>query len=119
MIFAFLRKQRCRLADMCICFSYMGINTIPLLSKPEISSLYPNYEAVHHGMCQTLSETPKTGFSQSGEIDADMASSLFNLFILIESISFSLVHLFNKKSVHYATCNTQRFSKVVKMIIFI
>ena len=36
--------------------------TIPLLSKSEISSLYPSSVAVQPCLCGTWSETPKTGF---------------------------------------------------------
>ena len=37
-------------------------NTIPLLSKSDISSLWPSSVAVQPGLCQTWSETLKTGF---------------------------------------------------------
>ena len=36
--------------------------TIPLHSKSEISSLKPSSVAVQPGLCQTCSETTKTGF---------------------------------------------------------
>ena len=50
-----------READQRLCFRYTD-NTIPLLSKSEISSLSPSSVAVQSGLCQTWSETPKTGF---------------------------------------------------------
>ena len=48
-------------ADQRLCFGYTD-STIPLLPKSEISSLLPSSVAVQPGLCQTLSETPKTGF---------------------------------------------------------
>ena len=50
-----------READQRLCFRYMD-STIPLLPKPEISSFYPSSVAAQPGLCQTWSETPKTGF---------------------------------------------------------
>ena len=48
-------------ADQRLCFHYTD-STIPLLPKPEISSLYPSSIAAQTGLCQTRSETWKTGF---------------------------------------------------------
>ena len=48
-------------ADQHFCFCYTD-STIPLLSKSEISSLNASSVAVQPGLCQTWSETPKTGF---------------------------------------------------------
>ena len=50
-----------READQRLCFRHTD-STIPLLSESEISSLYPSSVAVQSGLCQTWSETPKTGF---------------------------------------------------------
>ena len=50
-----------READQRLCFRYTD-STILLLSKAEISSLYPSSVAVQPGLCRTRSETPKTGF---------------------------------------------------------
>ena len=50
-----------READQRLCFRYLE-STIPLLPKYEISSLKPSSVAVQPGLCQTWSETPKTGF---------------------------------------------------------
>ena len=50
-----------READQCLCFHYTD-STIPLLPKSEISSLQPSSVAVQPGLCQTWSETRKTGF---------------------------------------------------------
>ena len=50
-----------RKADQRLCFRYID-STIPLLSKSEISSLYPSSVAVQPSLCRTMSETPKTGF---------------------------------------------------------
>ena len=49
-----------READQRLCFRYTD-STIPLLSKSEISSLYPSSVAAQPGLCGTWSETPKTG----------------------------------------------------------
>ena len=50
-----------RTADQRLCFRYID-STIPLLSKSEISSIYPSPVAAQPGLCRTRSETPKTGF---------------------------------------------------------
>ena len=50
-----------READQRLCFHYTD-STIPLLSKYEISSLWPSSVAVQPGLCRTWSEIPKTGF---------------------------------------------------------
>ena len=50
-----------READQRLCFRYTD-STIPLLSKSEILSLQPSSIAAQPGLCQTWSETPKTGF---------------------------------------------------------
>ena len=50
-----------READQLLCFRYIAI-TIPLLPKYEISSLWPSSVTAQPGLCQTWSETPKTGF---------------------------------------------------------
>ena len=50
-----------READQRLCFRYTD-STIPLLPKSDISSLYPSSVTVQPGLCQTWSETPKTGF---------------------------------------------------------
>ena len=53
--------RRNREADQRLCFRYMD-STIPLLSESEITSLCASSVAVQPGLCQTWSETPKTGF---------------------------------------------------------
>ena len=50
-----------READQRLCFCYLD-STIPLLPKYEISSLWSYSVTVQPGLCQTWSETPKTGF---------------------------------------------------------
>ena len=50
-----------READQRLCFHYID-SAIPLLSKSEISSLWPSSVAVQPCLCRTRSETPKTGF---------------------------------------------------------
>ena len=50
-----------READQCFCFRYTD-STILLLPKSEISSLSPSSVPAQPGLCQTWSETLKTGF---------------------------------------------------------
>ena len=54
-----------READQRLCFRYID-STIPLLSKSEISSLYPSSVAVQPGLCQTRFETRMLVFSRRG-----------------------------------------------------
>ena len=53
-----------READQHLCFRYTD-STISLLLKSGISSSYPSTVAAQAGLCQTWSETPKTGFLAS------------------------------------------------------
>ena len=48
-------------ADQRLCFRYID-STIPLLPKYEISSFWPSCVVLQPGLCQTWSESPKTGF---------------------------------------------------------
>ena len=50
-----------READQRLCFRYSD-NTIPLLSKSEISSFYQSSVVLQPGLCGTWSEFPNTGF---------------------------------------------------------
>ena len=50
-----------------LCFRYID-STISLLTKSEISSLEPSSVAVQPGLCQTWSETGKTGFRDAAHI---------------------------------------------------
>ena len=50
-----------READQRLCFRYID-SAIHLLPKYETSSHQPSSVAVQPGLCQTWSETPKTGF---------------------------------------------------------
>ena len=50
-----------READKRLCFRNTD-STIPQLSESEISSLLPFSVIAQPGLCQTWSETPKTGF---------------------------------------------------------
>ena len=68
-----------READQRLCFRYTD-STIPLLSKSEISSLKPSSVAVQSGLCQTWSETPKTGF---------LTTRLY-CFLQVQTVSWSL-----------------------------
>ena len=51
-----------READQRLCFRYID-STIPLLSKSEMSSLWPSSAAVQPGLCRTTSETRTSVFS--------------------------------------------------------
>ena len=59
-----------READQRLCFRYIG-STIPLLPKSEILSSLPSSVAVQTDLCQTWSETPKTGFLTTRLISVD------------------------------------------------
>ena len=52
-----------READQRLCFRYLD-SMIPLLSKSEISSLWPSSVAVQPGLCRTRSETRMLVFSR-------------------------------------------------------
>ena len=52
-------------ADQRLCFRYID-STIPLLSKSEISSLWPSSVVVQPGLCRTRSETRTLVFSYRG-----------------------------------------------------
>ena len=54
-----------READQRLCFRYLD-GMIPLLSKSEISSLWPSPVAVQPGLCRTRSETRMLVFSRRG-----------------------------------------------------
>ena len=56
-----------READQRLCFRYLD-SMIPLLSKSEISSLWPSSVAVEPGLCRTRSETRMLVFSRRGSI---------------------------------------------------
>ena len=52
-------------ADLRLCFRYTD-STVPVLSKSEISSMYPCPVAVQPGLCQTWSEPKLLVFSRTG-----------------------------------------------------
>ena len=54
-----------REANQCLCFRYLD-SMIPLLSKYEISSLWPSSVAVQPVLCRTRSETRMLVFSRRG-----------------------------------------------------
>ena len=54
-----------READQRLCFHYLN-SMIPLLSKSEISSLWPSSVAVQPGSCRIRSETRMLVFSRCG-----------------------------------------------------
>ena len=65
-----------READQRLCFRYTD-STIHLLSKSEISSLYPSSVTVQPGLCRTWSETPRRPlFSQ--RVSSYVVLKIFN-----------------------------------------
>ena len=69
-----------READQRLCFRYTD-STIPLLPKSEILSLKLFSEAVQSGLCQTWSETPKTGFLRTRLISEELTDVSCQIFI--------------------------------------
>ena len=67
-----------READQRLCFRYID-STIPLLSKSEISSLYPSSVAVQPGLCRTWSEIRLLVFFMTWLILYDFCSEEFPL----------------------------------------
>ena len=68
-----------RKADQHLFFRYTD-NTVPLLPKSEISSLQPSSVAVQPGLCQTESETPKTGFLTTRLVHSLVSESIISNF---------------------------------------
>ena len=69
-------------ADQRLCFRYTD-STIPLLQIAKTSSLWSFSESAQVGLCQTWSETPKTGFLASQLIyryDGFLGHSLWTIF---------------------------------------
>ena len=62
-----------READQRLCFRYTD-STIPRLAKSKISCLEPSSVTVQPGLCQTWSETPKTGFLRTRLIELSLLS---------------------------------------------
>ena len=69
-------------ADQRLCFRYMD-STIPLVLKSEISSLQPPYVAAQADLCETWSETPKTGFLHRGSVISYCGTSCMYYFLFI------------------------------------
>ena len=78
-----------REANQRLCFRYMD-STIPLLSKSEISSLYASSVIAQPDLCQTWSETPKTGFLMTQLIQCRLLAMKMNIKfcikVLLESV---------------------------------
>ena len=88
-----------READQGLCFRYTD-STITLLPKSEISGLWPSSMALQPGLCETRSDTPKTGFLTTRLIYKESA--------VTSTLAITIRRL----------CNILRFSKTVKMVIF-
>ena len=87
-----------READQRLCFRYID-STIPLLSESEISSLYSSSVAVQPGLCQTWSQTPKTGFlrtrlnyEQWKIMSSKLGVSVVNFIFLCQALKVVKVH---------------------------
>ena len=66
-------------ADQRLCFRYTD-STVSLLLKSEISRFYPSSVDAQLGLCQTWSETPKTGFLVSRLTYRNRSTLPFQLF---------------------------------------
>ena len=82
-----------READQRLCFRHLD-STIPLLSKSKISSLWLSSVAAQPGLCQTWSETPKTGF---------LTSRLIILVCLLCNEYFQTKHFQNPSQINGST----------------
>ena len=65
-----------READQRLCFYYID-STIPLLSKSEISSLYPSSVAVQPDLCRTRFRNQNVGFLMTGLIFQLLSNAAF------------------------------------------
>ena len=90
-------------ADQRLCFRYLD-SMIPLLSKSEISSLWPSSVAVQPGLCRTRSETRLLVFSRRGSfVCVDVANcypvhvreTVWRLCILLTTSEYLLCNLRN------------------------
>ena len=79
-----------READQRLCFRYTD-STIPLLPTSEISSLYPSSVAVQTALCQTRSDTPKTGFLTT-RLKWFMETLKTGVFVMSPEYSFKAYH---------------------------
>ena len=104
-----------RSPDQRFCFRYMD-STIPRLFKSEISSFYPSSVAAQAGLCQTWSETPKTGFLA---VTAQMTEGLSRLHLVTNRTRYRSRHglgfLRNNKVPVHGKCQRND----LKHIIFI
>ena len=76
-----------READQRLCFHHTD-SAIPLLSKPDISSLWPSSVAEQPGLCQTRLKTPKTGFVTTRLIYCIMFNEFVSFCLLLISSEF-------------------------------
>ena len=100
-----------READQRLCFRYTD-NTIPLLSKSEISSLKPSSVAVQPEWCRTRSETLETGFITTRLIYKKTC------FPLMQAISKYIIVNYIPKTVWLCKMNNSYMSLVVRKPVF-
>ena len=72
-----------READQRLCFRYID-STIPLLSKSEISSLWPSSVAVQPGLCRTRSEARTLVFSRRSSFASKLVD-LIHMYLVVLS----------------------------------
>ena len=116
-----MRKQRrsnCE-ADQCLCFRYTD-STISLLLKSKISSFSSASLTVQVGLCQTWSETPKTGFLASRLIcfytegkftrltystKSRSSTCSFQAFLYLNNLANSAIYYSISLSIQYYYCS--------------
>ena len=86
-----------READQRLCFRYIG-STIPLLSKSEISSLYPSSVAVKT-VCVTRSGNQNVGFLKTRLICVAKTKGLISCTVTTQLILYLCLFAYAKKQV--------------------
>ena len=85
-------KDADREADQRICFRHTD-STIPLLPKSEISSLSPSSVNVQPDLCQTWSETPKTGLLRTRLIFSKVGGEWSRPSLIYDEVNKLLLYL--------------------------
>ena len=98
-------------ADQRLCFRYID-STIPLLSKSEISSLYYSSVAVQPGLCQTWSQTPKTGFLRTRLKLYQVLAIVYESSAYLVTVSFIIKMIACSKWQRMHIKNMQRHCKI-------
>ena len=103
-----------READQRLCFRYIA-STIPLLPKYKISSFWPSSVAVQQGLCETWSETPKTGFLTMRLNLCTSSSVRTSSGVQHNPFQWSIFVFFITQT---PPCNIQQYFPLQKMLIF-